>query len=79
MLEGENFFKFKPSNYYSTLLDLLSLRRGSGCKDKRHLIFSLLGAAQDNYGIEPGHSSSNTFDRVYANFTMRVIKSERSL
>ena len=43
MLEGKSFFKSKP-NYYSTLLDLLSLRRGSGCKDKRDLVFSLLGA-----------------------------------
>lgn len=79
MLEGEGFFKSKPSDYHSTFLDLLNLRRKSGCKDERDLIFALLGATKDNYGIDPDYSLSNTFDRVCIDFTMRYIIRQRNL
>jgi hypothetical protein len=79
MLEGEGFFRSKPAHYYSTFLDLLSLRRTSGCKDKRDLVFAIIGVAKDNYGVEADYSLSNTFDRVCTNFAMRQITSERNL
>ena len=49
---------------YKTLLDLLEQRRGSGCKDARDLVYSLIGAAMECPHIPVDYNEP--FETVFA-------------
>ncbi|KAL8692741.1 MAG: hypothetical protein Q9218_002300 [Villophora microphyllina] len=66
-----------PSKVRTSLLSLLSQRRGSGCKDPRDQIYSLIGVASDGIPISPDYGRS--FEFVFASSTAQIISTTGSL
>jgi hypothetical protein len=74
MLEGRGFWRHKPKD---TLLELLILRRGSGCKYPQDLIYSILGSVRDTLGIKIKYASA--WQSVFAEFAYKHMENSGSL
>jgi hypothetical protein len=76
VIEGRNFWT-RRSQTMGTLLELLLIREGSGCKYPHDLIYSLLGSVRDDLGIKASYSTR--WQGVFADFTYKQIVKSGSL
>jgi Heterokaryon incompatibility protein (HET) len=66
-----------PSPVYTAFFGIISVRRGSGCKDPSDQVYSLLGAATDRPSLEPDYLKP--FGCVFAESVLSMIEGSSSL
>jgi hypothetical protein len=73
MIEGRDAHSYPPE----TLLELLVMRRGAGCRYPQDMIYSLLGSVRDDLGMQVDYSA--TWQQVFADFAYKHIISSGDL